>query len=464
MGRYSLSKILARGCCTRCVRRKPLLSPHSSRNMTTKLLDSFNQIVGICCRAMDAEKDVGAEGAGNGRAVMRFANTTARFAIVAALALIVSVGCTSAQRTALLNNNGPEKDPNMPPLSGPIDVPLSWTYGDGTQPYVEFKNPASQAPYMGFNENGSMVRNAGDGKIYYWKMTNFNIATATLTVAFKSYQDIPLEVLAALKNPSHTVKEKLEMNAPTGAVNKALLVDPNFPALNFMNEGPVYWTYGVSSRPTVSFKLPAAEAYYLGFNEKGSMLQNKANGKVFYWKLSNPQTAAGTLMPIFDSIFDIPVPELESLKNTDQAVRSLLAKKGAVPKPGTVAQQPPPQNSDKSGGIFGDNPQKTLQGVAPAAASAAPASPYEIAGKDAVIKAGVLTFTLVDGSKSKSYTVVRPGFMANAPQAAGAGISGTWVATGSGGKGILFTVTTDNSVTGKEISPQVLQMMTQGAK
>lgn len=393
---------------------------------------------------------------------MRLTNAAARVAIVVMLALLVFAVCTSAQRTAPLNNNGPEKDPNMPPLSGPIDVPLSWTYGDGTQPSVSFKIPADQSVYLGFNENGSMIRNTGDGKIYYWKMTNFNITTASLTVAFKNYQDIPLETLAALRNPNHIVKEKLEMNAPTGAVNKALLVDPNLPALNFMNEGPVYWSYGVSTRPMVNFKLPAAEAYYLGFNEKGSMLQNKANGKVFYWKLSNPINAAGTLTPIFDSIFDIPVEELESLKNTDQAVRSLLAKKGAVPKPGTVApQQPPAPNTDKSGGIFGDNPQKALQGVAPAAA--APASPYEIAGKDAAIKGGVLTFTLADGTKSKPYTVVRPGFMANAPQAA-AGISGTWVAKASDGKGILFTVTADNSVTGKEISPQVLQMMMQGAK
>ena len=120
---------------------------------------------------------------------------------------------------------------------------------------------------------------------------------------------------------------------------------------------------------------------------------------------------------------------------------------------------PPPQlrpNTDKSGGIFGDNPQKALQGVAPA-----PASPYEITGKDAAIKGGVLIFTLADGTKSKPYTVVRPGFMANAPQAAG--ITGTWVATESGGKGILFTVAADNSVTGKEISPQVVQTLMQRA-
>jgi hypothetical protein len=84
--------------------------------------------------------------------------------------------------------------------------------------------------------------------------------------------------------------------------------------------------------------------------------------------------------------------------------------------------------------------------------------PGEITGRNASIQTGVLTFTLADGTELKPYTVVRPGFMANVPQSAG--VTGTWVAKESGSKGILFTVAADNSVTGKEISPQVLQMMT----
>jgi hypothetical protein len=384
---------------------------------------------------------------------MRLTNAPARLATVVALALLVFAACTSAQQTAPQNNNGPQQDPNMPPLGGPIDVPLNWVYGGGTLPSVSFKIPADQSIYLGFNENGSMIIHTGTTKIYYWKMTNFNIATATLTVAFKSYRDIPLETLAALKNPNNIVKERLEMFAPTGPVGKALLVDPNFPALMAMNEGPVYWRYSDLTRPTVHIKDPLAETDYLGFNENGSMLQNKATGKVYNWKLSNPNTAAGTLTQVYNTINDIPTAELQSLKNTDQSVQYLLAKSGLKPRSPAAPPQPRP-NPDKSGGIFGDNPQKALQGVAPAAVM-----PGEIAGKNAAVQGGVLTFTLADGTKSKPYTVVRPGFMANAPQSAG--IAGTWVTKESGGKGILFTVTADNSVTGKEISPQVLQMMTQ---
>jgi hypothetical protein len=50
--------------------------------------------------------------------------------------------------------------------------------------------------------------------------------------------------------------------------------------------------------------------------------------------------------------------------------------------------------------------------------------------------------------------------MANAPQAAG--VAGTWLAMESGGKAMMFNVLADNTVTGKEISPQVVQMLMQG--
>jgi hypothetical protein len=416
---------------------------------------------------------------------------TARLAILATLALFGFVACTSAQRTAPLNNNPPQKDPNLPPLTGNNDAPLYWSYGSDTVPHVEFrgypysKDPtnSSEAAYDGFNENGSLIYDAGNRKLYYWKLTNAPAMMGTLTPAYSSPEEVPLEVLAALLNPSSGIKSKLAMNAPTGPVSKALLADPNFPALTYMNEGPVYWSYGTSSIPKVGFKLPSADAEYLGFNEKGSLLQNKAFGKVYYWKISNPVNAAGTLTLAFNTITDIPAAELQSLKNPGPSMVYMLRNKGVA--------APPPPISPKASAAFGDNPQKALQGLAPTPSSSqtnspapaptqspastsmpAPASgpdpghptasPYDITGKDASIKAGILTFTLPDGSKSKPYTVTRPGFMANSPQAP-AGISGTWICPTTGGKGIMFTITADNSVTAKEISPQVLQMLMQAA-
>lgn len=288
---------------------------------------------------------------------MTLRNLIARSAIVGALVLIVSA-CTPAQQggpgsasapgAAAQISHGQQRDPNLPEISYNTDAPIDWIYGDrGTIPVVQFKNPPDQGTYMGFNENGSMIRNMGSGKIYYWKLKNSDIKSGTLTLAARSVQDVSLDTLAALQNPSNVIRERLAMNG-----------------------------------------------------------------------------------------------------------------RGPMPKqPVTVAQNPPrqqpPQNPDKSGGLFGDNPQKALQGLAPAAGV-----PADITGKNASIQGGVLSFTLPDGARSKPYTVVRPAFMANAPQAAG--IAGTWIAMESGGKAMMFNVRADNTVTGKEISAQVLQMLMQG--
>jgi hypothetical protein len=239
-------------------------------------------------------------------------------------------------------------------------------------------------------------------------------------------------------------------------INRGPQQDPNLPVITFETNAPITWNYnGTSSVPSVSFKNPADEGVYLGFNENGSMLLNQGKGNVYYWKLTDPKTMTGTLTEAFKSFKDIPLDTLAALQNPGTVAKALLAKNGRGPKPVTPPQQQPPQNPDKSGGLFGDRPQETLQGLAPAAGV-----PADITGNNASIKSGVLTFILGDGSKSKPYTVVRPAFMANTPQAAG--IAGTWIAMESGGKGILFNVRADNTVTGKEISSQVVQMLMQG--
>ena len=56
--------------------------------------------------------------------------------------------------------------------------------------------------------------------------------------------------------------------------------------------------------------------------------------------------------------------------------------------------------------------------------------------------------------------MVRPAFMANTPQAAG--VAGTWLSMEDGGKAMMFNVRADLTVTGKEISPEVVQMLMQG--
>jgi|HubBroStandDraft_6_1064221.scaffolds.fasta_scaffold949283_1 hypothetical protein len=58
--------------------------------------------------------------------------------------------------------------------------------------------------------------------------------------------------------------------------------------------------------------------------------------------------AAGAPTPVFNSINDIPTVELQSLKNTDQAVQYLLAKSGLKPLSPAAPPLPRP-NPDRSG-------------------------------------------------------------------------------------------------------------------
>jgi hypothetical protein len=230
--------------------------------------------------------------------------------------------------------------------------------------------------------------------------------------------------------------------------------DPNMPPVNFVTNAPLYWSYGSGTTPMVEFKNPASQAPYLGFNENGSLIRNSGNGKMYYWKLTDPKTIAGTLTEAAKNFFDIPVDTLVSLQNPGTATKDRLEMIDRAAHPPTVAPPPPPR--DQSGGLFGNNPRNALESLTPAAGS-----PADITGKSASIQGGVLTFTLANGSKSKPYNVTRPAYMASAPQTTSTG--GAWIAMENDGKAILFNVQGDNSVTGKEIPPQVVQMLMQGA-
>ena len=369
-------------------------------------------------------------------------------------AIVLALTASGSAAAAAENNDGPQQDPNFPPVTQTeSNVPLNWSYGTPTRPTVHFKNPAAEGDYIGFNDRGSMVQNQGNGKVYIW-----NGGKNTLTVIANNVNDISVGDLESLKNTDETVGYLLakKSKSPHGPQK-----DSNLPPISYNTDAPIDWIYGDQGTiPVVQFKNPPDQGTYMGFNENGSMIRNMGNGKIYYWKLKNTDIRSGTLTEAAKSYQEVPLDTLAALQNPTVVVRERLAMNGRGPmpeQPVTVAQTPPRQPpSDKSGGLFGTNPQKALQGLAPTAGS-----PTEIAGKNASIQGGVLTFTLENGSRSKPYTVVRPTFMANAPQASG--IAGTWVAMESAGKGLMFNVQSDNSVTGKEISPQVVQMLMQGA-
>lgn len=395
----------------------------------------------------------------------------------------------SAQ-TAQQVNQGPQRDPNFPPQIVPPDSqPIYWTVFT-TTPEVHFRNPAADGVYLGFNENGSLIRNPANGKIYYWKLKDpKTVATGTLTEAYNNYLAIPPEVLESLQNPNHTVTERLAMlgRAPKGRqpepvvaggsaanaqqakpaqnssaqtaqqANQGPQRDPNMPPQPVPPDSqPISWEL-YTNPPMVHFRKNGADGLYLGYNDQGSLIHNQGDGKIYLWNLK-----ANTLTVFAKSFNDIPVDTLASLQNPNHIVTEKLALNGRGPKgpnPGpVVAGGSTPSPKPPQANPFGPNAGSALAGLAPSGASTS-----DIAGTDARVTNGILTFTLRSGAKSKPYNVARPRVMANNPQAAGTGITGAWIAMEDGGNGVLFTVQGDNSVTGKEIPPPLVQMLMQRA-
>jgi hypothetical protein len=279
---------------------------------------------------------------------------------------------------------------------------------------------------------------------------------------------IALALAIAVSAPAQQGGMTSGSGAGAGQIDPGPQPDPNLPRLTGINDAPIYWSYGSSTVPSISFKgypfskdpTNQGDGVYLGFNQNGSLLLDQGNLKLYYWKLTDPNTFAGTLTLALavKSYREVPLDLLASLQNPSSMVKETLAENGKRPQPATTPQPQAVPNPDRSGGLFGSDPQKALQGLAPAAGS-----PADIVGTNAMMTNGVLTFTLRSGARSQPYNVARPRVMANNPQPANAGIAGAWIAMEDGGKGMLFSVQADNSVTGKEIPATLVQMLMQGA-
>jgi len=142
---------------------------------------------------------------------------------------------------------------------------------------------------------------------------------------------------------------------------------------------------------------------------------------------------------VYKNYKQIPQETIASLKNNP-----LAAAKGTPQNTGPKQTGPKPETPDTSrqAAFFGGS-GIAAQGNAPGA----------ITGSGAVIQNGMLTFTRADSTKA-SYKVVRPKVAQGAP-----GNTGAWIAMEDGGKGILFTVNADNSVTGREMPAQIIQAL-----
>jgi len=267
-------------------------------------------------------------------------------------------------------------------------------------------------------------------------------------------------------------------SASGGETSNGQQGDPNMPGYTNIIGQKIRWIYdsGFGNAPLVHF-LDASVASstgrppaYMGWNQKGSWFKND-DGRIVVWNLKQD-----SLTVRYTSDRDIPPEEISAMKNFQGQFNYLLAKGNMSAKPAsgqpdivgaTIAANHNDPRAELKKTLFGD-PQSVraavggVQGGATPTGAHAPVFAGDITGTGAAIEGGVLTFTLPDRSTA-THNVVRPKVMQGNPQSA-ADIRGSWIAMEGNGKGILFTVMGDNTVTGKEMPAEVIQMLMQGPK
>jgi hypothetical protein len=153
----------------------------------------------------------------------------ARIVFVTLLALGLA-SCMLAQQGDDTNGQG---DPNMPGYTNIIGQKIKWIYdsGFGNAPLVHFLDAAIASgtgkppAYMGWNDKGSWFKN-DDGRIIVW-----NLKQNSLTVRYKSDQEIPPEEIASMQNFQGQFNYLLPKTAKSAgpASPKPATVAPNDP-------------------------------------------------------------------------------------------------------------------------------------------------------------------------------------------------------------------------------------------
>lgn len=226
------------------------------------------------------------------------------------------------------------------------------------------------------------------------------------------------------------------VSGPAGSTSEG---DPNLPGMTSPTGGVttpsgvrVQWIKTDPSHPQVTISgpgVPYGSTQYYGWNDQGSYLRNNNDRQVYIWNFSK-----GSLTKLGP---EIPSETFAGLRNNPNAVA-----KNTAPPPAPKAPEPQTPDTSRQAAFFGGGGNVL-------------ASSGGIAGTGAAIQGGVLTFTRADKTKA-SYKVVRPKVAQGAP-----GNTGTWIAMEDGGKGILFTVQSDGTLTGHEMPAQFIQMLAQ---
>jgi len=368
-----------------------------------------------------------------------------RIASFTAGVVLVAVMIPRPARAQQADNNA---DPNLPGLVSPGALRIQWNNYDKGNPQVIMPGQDHGATYLGWNDQGSWLVGADDGKIDVW-----NLRQNSLTMVYKNYKQIPQETIASLKNnplaatkgtPQDTGPKQTGPKPGTPAPANDL-DDPNLPGLTSPRGLKIQWSNYVKGSPQVIFTTPEVpsghQAHYMGWNEQGSWFMNNEDGHIYVWNLKE-----NSLKKVYEKDKDIPQSVLASMHNLkDDFLLANFTPQNTEPKQtGPKVVTPDTSRQAAFFGGAGNVPQAAVPGA--------------ITGSGAAIQNGMLTFTRADNSKA-SYKVVRPKVAQGAP-----GNTGAWIAMGDGGKGILFTVNADNSVTGREMPAQIIQALMQAAR
>ena len=160
------------------------------------------------------------------------------------------------------------------------------------------------------------------------------IATLLLLITSMPMAQQPAAVTIANRGPER------DPNMPYDMVGKPVF-PTDWPV-------PIYWTADPDlTIPYIYFKLPSggdgAAGVYLGFNESGSWLHNKIDGKTYIWNLKTHTATVGG-----GKIEDLPTSVLASLRNS--AVLGVLARRG-VSVAGPEADPNMPHTDTPHGGL-----------------------------------------------------------------------------------------------------------------
>ena len=428
----------------------------------------------------------------------RYANRLAEMAFIGIVSVSALIGSNvaNAQQGKLAtpaDSTGQvlsaEADPNLPGMSfldlSKVGVNINllkvrWNYGDLTRkkPILQIVDPATgvgAGEYLGWNNEGSWMVTARDGKVRVWNLQN-----NTLTERYRNYGEFPKATLLTLKNSSYKEEYLAEQNKrgptaepkpltqvakndtgsrdqqgnPATPANSASQAsnpeaDPNLPGMSFqdlfklgvnVNVLKVRWNYTDVTRrmPVLQIVDPAVgveSGSYLGWNGEGSWMVTN-DGKVRVWNLQS-----NSLIERYNTFNDFPKTTFLALKNSRQKEQYLAAQRA------TEAQAKPPTPVAKSDtGPLADAARTAVGRV-----NASQPVPHTAAGgynaKGASLKGDILTLTKPDG-QVVTFKVERQGNQ----QSSGDNAAGTWLAFADNK---VITVQGDGQASVLEMDPRL---------